>query len=71
MKRLAEQTDGLFEEDSGLGESNLTPPKVSRTLEADPLNFEYQTQSGDENWFESSPFAPFGFNSSLKGMRKK
>ena len=74
MKRLADQTDGLFEEDSGLGGSNLTPPKVSRTFEADSFHFDFQSRNNDipcdENWFKSSPFTSFGFNSSRKGMRK-
>ena len=70
MKRLLDQTDGLFEEDSGLGGSNLTPPKVSRTFESESSNFEYPARSdipGDENWFKSSPFTSFGINSSRKG----
>lgn len=75
MKRLADQSesDGLFEEDSGLGGSNLTPPKVLRTFEgAESFNFEYQVRRDntpcDENWFKSSPFNSFGFNPSRKGI---
>lgn len=73
MKRLADQSDGLFEEDSGLGGSNLTPPKVSRSFEADSFNFEYQARNDipcDENWFKSSSFTSFGVNSSRKGMKE-